>query len=263
MNKSRVVVAAIAVLVVGALAAAFAQAQVVQQGAVRVSVSAKIAPQRLPRHGKDPISVHFAGHISATKDGEPPNLTSLRIALNRNGVLDTRGLPTCNVAKIGTASSNRALTICRKALVGQGKFTADTYLAGGEPYPAVGRLLLFNGVLHGRPAVFGHIYSAQPFATSFIIPFTVRESAHGRYGTELTADFPQSLSSWGNVTGIEMKLSRRYSYRGERHSFLSAGCPAPKGFSGAVYPLAQASFGFAVGPSITVDQTGVCKATGK
>lgn len=32
--------------------------------------------------------------------------------------------------------------------------------------------------------------------------------------------------------------------RGHRRSFLSASCPAPKGFPGATFPFARASFGF-------------------
>ncbi|HUC08641.1 MAG TPA: NHL repeat-containing protein [Solirubrobacterales bacterium] len=243
--------------------AVFARGQVVQKGAVRVSVLAKLEPKRLPRHGKGPVSVNFTGRVSSTNAEPPPTLKSLRIAINRNGEMDTRGLPVCDAERIGTASSRRALTTCREALVGKGKFSADVYLTGQEPYPEEGQLLLFNGMLGGRPAVLGHIYSARPFATSFVIPFAVRKLAHGRFGTELIAQFPQSLASWGNVTGLEMKLSRRYSYRGVRHSFLSAGCPAPRGFPSAAFTLARASFGFAGGTNISVNEPGSCRATGK
>lgn len=264
MSRWRAAAVAIVLLAAGVLAAAFAQAQVVQQGSVRVKVSAKIQPQRLPRHGRAPISVDFAGRIAATNATEAPRLETLQIAINRNGLLDARGLPVCNADEIGTASSTRALTTCRKALVGQGKFLVDVNLAGQEPYPTVGRLLIFNSMLHGQPALLGHIYSARPFATSFVVPFAIRKFGHGRYGTELNARFPAAFGRWGSITGLQMKLSRRYRYRGARRSFVTAGCPAPKGFSNApAFALARIRFGFIGGPNLSVEETGSCKASGK
>jgi hypothetical protein len=44
-----------------------------------------------------------------------------------------------------------------------------------------------------------------------------------------------------------MTLSRRFSSHGERHSYLTAACPAPKGFGVASYKFARAEFGFAGG----------------
>ena len=48
-----------------------------------------------------------------------------------------------------------------------------------------------------------------------------------------------------------MKLRRTYTYQGQRHSYVSAGCAAPDGFPGAVYAFARASFGFAGGEQVT------------
>ena len=59
-----------------------------------------------------------------------------------------------------------------------------------------------------------------------------------------------------------MTLSRRYSYRGQRHSYLSAGCPAPKGFPGVSFPLARTSFAFAGGMKLTSTLTRDCKVRG-
>ena len=44
-----------------------------------------------------------------------------------------------------------------------------------------------------------------------------------------------------------MRLRRIYTYRGQQHSYVSAGCAAPAGFPGAVYPFARANFKFADG----------------
>jgi hypothetical protein len=161
----------IALLAIAA-AAALASAEVTQSGTLRVSVSAKLQPHRLPRRGDSPISVSFGGRVSTTDGTMPPRLETLRIDINRYGKFDWEGLPICNPRLIKSASSSRALAACRRSLVGQGKFWADVQLAGQQAYPATGRLLVFEGRRHGRPVLFGHIYSPRPFATSCVIPFT-------------------------------------------------------------------------------------------
>lgn len=235
---------------------------IAQKGTLRVTVDGKLSPRVLPRNATAPIAVSIGGKITTTDTSQPPQLQTLRIELNRHGRLDTIGLPVCAYGRIQPASTARALAACRAALVGRGSFTANIALAGQEPYPTSGQLLVFNGRRHGEPVLFGQIYAPKPFATSFVIVFTVQKLHGGTYGTALNADLPEALGSWGNLTGIEMTLSRRYSHRGSRHSYLSAGCPAPKGFPGAVFPLARTSFGFAGKKKLTSVFTDSCKVKG-
>ena len=234
-------------------------AALAQKGDLRVAVRGDFTPQALPRTGRAPISVEVGGRIFTVGDGELPQLRKMRIEFNRNGRLEDAGLPSCPGAKIRIASSARALAACRPALVGTGSFEANVVLAGQDPYPTKGRLLLFNSPRGGRPALLGHIYAARPFATSFLIPFAVSEGGRGTFGTTITASLPEALGSWGYVTAIELRLSRTYRLRGERRSFLSAGCPAPKGFPGAVFPLARTSFTFAGGIRLGATLTRDCE----
>jgi len=238
--------------------AVLARAEVVQKGELRVTITGKLAPRLLPRTGAAPIAVFVGGRISTTDDSDPPQLKGLQIEFNRHGRLDDRGLPVCRPRQIQPASSSRALAACRGSLVGEGSFRANIVLSGQAPYPTRGRLLVFNGRRNGRPVLLGHIYSAKPFASSFIITFAVHHLAHGTFGTALTASLPRALGSWGYVTAISLKLSRRYTYRGTRRSYVSAGCPAPKGFPGGVFPLARASFSFAGGSRLTSTLTRSC-----
>lgn len=246
----------------GPPAASASASEVVQKGDLRVKVSGRIAPHRLPRVGTAPIVVSVSGQISTADESRPPQLETLRIELNRHGRLDFAGLPTCPYDRIQPAASARALAACRAALVGRGNFSADVVLSGQEPYPTEGKLLVFNGRRAGKPVLFGHIYSPHPFATSFVIPFALGHIAHGAYGTALTAILPKALGSWGYLTGLQMHLARRFAYRGQRHSFLSAGCPAPTGFSKAIFPLARASFDFGPGKRLSSVLTGTCGVRG-
>lgn len=235
---------------------------IAQKGTLRVKVDGKLSPRRLPRKSAAPIAVSVGGRVTTTDESAPPQLQSLRIELNRHGRLDYTGLPTCPYHRIQPASTSRALSACRSALVGRGSFTADITLAGQEPYPAKGRLLAFNGVRKGKPVVFAQIYSPHPFAASFVIVFAIEKLRGGTYGTALNARLPASLGTWGNVTGIQLTLSRRYRHAGERHSYLSAPCPAPQGFSVAPFPLARATFGFEGGKRLSSTLSRSCRVRG-
>jgi hypothetical protein len=244
------------------VAAALASAEVVQHDNVRVKVSGEITPKKLPRTGTAPIGVQIGGHVESADGSPTPRLRTMVVELNREGVIDSKGLPLCPYGAIEPASSARAMAACRSALVGKGSFEAEISLSGQESYVAKGKLLAFNGRRGGKPVLFAHIYSPHPFATSFVIVFEIKRAAGGRFGSALVARLPKTLSSWGKLTGIELGLDRRYSSHGKRRSYLSAGCPAPKSLTMVPFPLARMSFGFAGGPTLRGTLTRTCKARG-
>jgi len=55
-------------------------------------------------------------------------------------------------------------------------------------------------------------------------------------------------------------LSRRYSYRGRRRSFLSASCPIPPRFTAGFFSFARASFAIAEGGRIGTGIARGCRA---
>jgi hypothetical protein len=242
-----------------ALLAARAAAETKEEHGVRVSVDGKLLPKKLPRHGAAPVAVSVSGHIGSKHPAELPQLETLAIAINRHGHLFSRGLPRCRRGRIDPSTTREALAACRSALVGEGQFSADVRLPEQSPFPSSGKVLAFNGALHGRPAIFAHIYGTDPVPTSYVLPFFVR-SSRGTFGTVLETSLPNVTGEWGYVTGISMTLDRRFSYRGRQRSFISAGCPAPAGFDIASFPLIRTSFGFAGGVDVTSTVNRVCRA---
>jgi hypothetical protein len=226
-------------------AASLGEALVVRAGNLRIGVLAQILPYKLPRVGTAPIAVFVSGHVDSVDGSVPPQLQSMSVLVNRHGLLRSEGLPTCALREIDASSSDRALKRCGDALVGSGRFWATIVLPDQRPYPTRGRLLLFNGRIAGHPAIFAHIFTTKPFASAFAIPFAIERVARGPYATRLSASFPKALGEWGFVDRIKLTLRRKYTYRGQRRSYFNAGCPAPAGIDGAVYPLAYASFDFA------------------
>jgi hypothetical protein len=253
VKKALVSVAALSILTLASLA----HAEVIQKGGIRVAFDGKIAPQKLPRQGMAPVEVSVGTEISATKGKPLAQLTRIEIAINSHGRLDPTGLPKCEVTDIQPATTAKALGECKGSLVGEGSFSSEVSLSKQAAFPSKGKLYAFNGTYKGRPAILAHVYGEEPVPTSFTLPFTIAKSK-GTFGTTLTASIPASEDNF--VTGIELTLKRSFTYKGKQRSYASAGCPAPKGFPGATFPFAKASYAFVGGKKMSSTLTRSCKA---
>jgi hypothetical protein len=255
MKKALVLLVAVAVLGLAALASA----ETIQKDDLRVAFDAKLTPNRLPREGSAPVGVSVTTKIADVGGGEPARLKRIAIAINRYGRLDSTGLPVCEVDQIQPATSAKALAACRGSLVGQGRFSAQVALAKQGVYPSEGKLLAFNGTYEGKPAILAHVYGTEPVPTSVTLPFVISQ-AKGTFATTLTATFPAADKNL--VTGIDLTLRRTYAFAGQRRSYASAGCPAPKGFPGASFPFAKATYVFAGGRTLSSTLRRSCRARG-
>jgi len=238
--------------------ASLAHATVVQEGNVRITVLSQILPYKLPRKGTAPIAVFVSGHLSEPHGGIPSQLQEMTVEVNKHGLLQSKGLPSCPLSKIQPASTQRALTSCSDALIGSGQFWAHIVLPDQGAYPTHGRLLIFNGKQKGKPVIFTHIFTANPFFSSFVIPFVIQKKSNGAYGTKLSASLPQALGDWGYVDRIKLTLKRKYDFEGKELSYFNAGCPAPQGSKRTVFPLALASFAFADGTDLSAKVEKAC-----
>jgi hypothetical protein len=242
-----------ALLSLALLIAAPGSAEVSQKNGVRVAVQGSLSPNRLPRSGSAPVSVSVSGQIDALNEATLPQLQKMTVAINSAGHLDLHGIPHCRIGHINPSTNQEALEACRSSLIGEGSFSADIELPEQSPLPSEGRLLAFNGTVGGAPAIFAHVYGTKPLPTSFVFAFRVKQRK-GTFGTVLEASFPRATGEWGYITGISLNLNKK--------RFLSAGCPAPAGFSKAAFPLMRTDFSFAGGLSLENTLTRTCKAKG-
>ncbi len=249
--------AGVAVLLAFALLAASAAAEVAQQGSLRVSFSGALRPKKLPRSGAAPVSVSLGGRISTTDGSDPAGLRGIEIAINRHARLDPGALPICRLEQIQPASTAYARRVCGASQVGEGSFSAAVAIPEQSPFPSTGAVTAFNGLEKGRPVVLLHIYGTEPLPTSFTLPLAIRHE-HGELGTVLSGTLPLVDVHVGFVTGISLRLGGD----GGGAPYLSAGCPAPKGFREALFPLARASFAFASGQTLRKTLTRTCRASG-
>lgn len=235
----------LALLALALLLAASAPAEVRQVGNIRVFFDGDFSPHALPRDRLAPVKVDIEGRISTTDGSQPPPLRVLEIALNRHGRLSARGLPTCRAAALQSASTSSALAKCRGALVGHGSFQARLSFGEETNLPADGPVLVFNSRQHGRPALLLHFYITTPVEATLVLPLGINHEPQGNFGFVLRTKVPKLGGDIGSITGIKLTIGRRYSYRGERRSYLLASCGAFEGFSGGPFPFLRGSFSFA------------------
>ncbi len=256
------VVVPLGVLIAAAILVAGAGGETVRQGTLQVSFGGSVAPKVLPRTGTAAVAVGVRGRIRALAGGPPPSLRRIAIEVNRVGVLDQQGLPTCPARALEASTTAAALTACGRAVVGEGRAGGLLVLPEQAPTPFDGRVVAFNGRLpDGRPAILAHLFVGRPAPLTFVLAFAVGR-AHGAFATRLVATVPARTRRTAHITSFSLRLHRTYEVDGERRSFLSAGCPAPAGFSSATFPLVRTSYGFVGHRTVSDTLVRTCRTGG-
>jgi hypothetical protein len=240
--------------------AAVAEAEQVQKGDLRVKFEGELTPHALPRSSQAPVNVSVSAKITPVGKAELPQLRQMSIAINRNGAINTKGLPLCELDDIQPATTADALAVCRQSLVGEGSFTADVPESGQAPFPSEGKLYAFNGVENGHPAILAHVYGVRPAPTSFTLVFLISKSG-GSFGNTLKVNLPSSKS--GAITGISLSLGKTFKSHGKKQSYVTGSCPAPKGVRVAGFPFAKAALSFSDGRKVSSTLNRSCKVRGK
>lgn len=256
----RAALVAVALLVALGVAGV-ARAEVEQQGSIIIAFDGGITPSALPRTGVAPVAVSIDSSFKSSEGIDPPpQLRTIAIGINRAGKIFDRGLPTCKVRKVQPATITAAKRICGPAIVGSGHVQVRIHLANQPPFTFTGPMLVFHAKrVDGNRRLLAQVYGRKP-PSAFVLNFKIVEKA-GEFGTVIKTTLPKTARQWAYVTHFDMKLRRIYTYRGHRYSYVNAGCAAPEGFPGAIYPFAHANFGFAGGKHVTSTLVRDCKVS--
>jgi hypothetical protein len=188
------------------------------------------------------VAVHLAGRVFTSDRAPLPRVNWIRLELAWRGVLDTHGLAVCPRARLRGTDSGQAIETCGAAQVGRGRLFARIFVPNQPAFDIRARLVAFNGrTRSGRHAVLVHAYSKHP-PVSFVIPFSVHHRS-GSFSTVLVALIRRSAGPWPHVANFQIVVSRNFNVHGRQRSYLSASCPAPKGFT-AGFSIARATYSF-------------------
>jgi hypothetical protein len=198
----------------------------VEAGNLILTDAGGISPQKLPRHKQVPITAQLHATI-ATKDGShPPAARQLNIDFDRTLQVDAKGLPSCSAGKLEAQTTAGAKRACPGAIVGSGTAEVEVAFPEQKPFTATGPLIAFNGGVHGATTLFFiHAYLNVPAPTAVVVETRITKESKGRYDMHTVTRIPPIAGGAGSPIGFELKLGRKYSYKGKSKSYLTASCP--------------------------------------
>lgn len=240
-----------------------AGAERVKRAGMIIAFDGGITPNALPRKGSRPVTARLSGRVRAADGGPLPQLRRLQIEIHRNAILKGGGLPICRPEQVSDALASVALENCGRSLIGRGRFGVQLALPDQLPTYAQGHVFAFNSRVGSRPAILMHIVTASPVAVAITVPMTIIGQRRGDFGMRLSSpSLPQLIGHHIYTTDFAFTLGRTFRTGRRSSSYLSAGCPAPKGFSGGFFNLARATFEFNDGRKVRQTLTRNCKALG-
>ncbi len=208
------------------LAAGSALAITLRASNLVITTDGGFSPTALPKKGFAPIELHGFGKI-ATEDGSPPPvLKTVTIWFDKNGKVETRGLPVCTPGKLAATTTKLARKLCPGAIIGTGFGKAVVNFPEQGPIPASSPITLFNASpKHGNPVVLAHAHITVPGPTTFVVPIEIQKVSDGRYGFKTVAEIPRIAGGYGTPLYARIKVGRTWEYKGKTLSYANAGCP--------------------------------------
>lgn len=225
MPRSKLLRPVLLAAFVGATALALgggANAALVKVGPLVLRADGFFKPSKLPRKSFAPIDLFGRADINLTTGAPPPALTEVVLEFDKDGRLNTKGLPKCSLTQIGEATTQQARSRCKDAIVGEGVVGAFVEKAGirvevNEP------ATLFNGPrMNGDPTVLGHVHSDFPTPRTYAVTIPI-EKRSGAYAYRTRLDIPK-IAEGGVISHIDGRIGRRFIQGGKNRSYVSAKC---------------------------------------
>jgi hypothetical protein len=245
----------VAIVVLASAAAAVAGPVVNGPDGNTQSIDSLITPKKLSKTKFTPGTLQVTTVTTSTTaaNGVPSPAVHAVIDFDKNATLFTKGLPTCNPANLQNQSTENAERLCGKAKIGSG--TAIALLPGATQVYEIHQVVTaFNGTPKGgKPTVILHTYGTTPLQTSLVLVGTVSNVNKEGYGPRLDLEVPLIAGGTGALKEFEVKISKKWRYKGEQRSFISAKCPNSKKLK------SRGTFTYKDGQSLTAFSTQTCK----
>jgi len=221
----------IAVSVAGIASAAGGGPVTAEAGNIKFTFDGGFSPSKLPKKKMAPIVLTASGKI-ASKDGtHPPALKEVEVETDKNGTINTKGVPACTSGKLQSRDTKAAEKVCKSAIIGAGTTSVEIQFPEQNPIPVTSKLLVFNGgTSGGKTTLFIHAYITVPTPAAIVTTVKIKKIHNGRYGLKSIATIPKIAGGSGSVTSFSLKV-------GNKKKVLFAKCP-----DGKLQALASAKF---------------------
>ncbi len=230
---------------VASVATAGGSTEEFQIGTLKFKGGGTFTPKKLSKTKQTPIALSVEGKISTTDGSHPPPLKEAIIETDKNGAVNVKGYPTCKSGELQSRDSKAALKACKPALIGEGKTDVAIAFPEQPDIIAHSKLLVFNGGLQGGvTTLYIHAYITLPVPAAIVTTVKITKVHNGRYGLKSVATIPK-IAGEGAITSFNLKIDKKFTYKGKKVSVLSAKCP-----DGRLQAHATAKFANGVSGSI-------------
>jgi hypothetical protein len=216
-----------AALALTGAAVAVAASTTVRAGNLVLTFGSSVAPKKLPRRQLAPIALHVSGKIGTTDATHPSAFREAVVEIDRNGEIDTRGVPVCKGGQLQARDTREAKRVCGKALVGNGNAHVEIAFPEQPSIKVASPLLIFNGGSRGgKTTMYIHSFITVPVPAAIVTTLTIEKIHKGRYGYRTVAKVPQIVGGSGSATDFRFTIAKKlFRFKHRRHSLLSAKCP--------------------------------------
>jgi hypothetical protein len=202
---------------------------VLRSGPLEVLAEGGFSPTTLPKHEFAPITIHGEGSIGTTDGSLPPILKKLTFWFDKHGEVVTKGLPYCTQGRLAATTSKQARKVCGNSIIGEGTGSALIAFPEQRPFKATSPITLFNAAPHnGNPTVLAHAYLSVPAPTAYIVPIEIQRIHDGPFGYKTEATIPKIAGGYGIPLEGAVKIGKKWTFRGEKLSYVNASCPSGK-----------------------------------
>lgn len=226
MRRNLMLVLALsAALTVGIAAVASAKFDVFRAGNIILKADGGVTPKALPKTKMAPATVRVRGVIEAADKGHPEAFREAVIDFDKNGTIETKGLPTCKGNELEARNTKDALKVCGDSVVGSGNGEIQISFPEQRPIPVTAPITAFNGgTKGGKTTLYIHTFITVPVPSAVVTTVTIKKVKKGRYGLSTVAKVPVIAGGSGSVLAFDIKFGKKYSYKGKKVSYIAAKC---------------------------------------
>jgi hypothetical protein len=218
------------------------------------SIEVKLAPKLLSKTAAMPVSLNVTTKTTSTSAANGVPIPAVRAVVDfpKGTSIFTKGIPTCDPAKLQNTSTEDALRACSSAKIGGGAATV-LLIVGEKVFTEPTTVTAFNSAPKGgKPVVLLHVFGAAPVQTTQVLVGVVSNYNKEGYGPRLDVSIPLIANGAGALTDFNVVIKKKYRYQGKLRSFASAICK-PKTLK------SRGAFTYRDGQTLTAVSTQKCR----
>lgn len=213
-------------------ASAIAKPEVFRVGNLVLTDNGGISPTKLPKDRQVPIAATLSASIATVDGSHLPAAREVIIDVDKTIHINAEGLPVCKAGQLEARDTKAARRICGKAIVGTGSGLVEISFPEQKPIMVPSPLTMFNGgVKGGTTTIFVHAFITVPVPAAIVTPVKITPIHRGHYGIHTVSKIPAIAGGAGSVSEFKLKIGRKFTYKGEKTSYLTASCPTGRYFT--------------------------------